>query len=205
MRVRRPDADDAVPPLLQEESGIGLRRRAGRRFRRAEVGDFRVGCRHFENRVAAGRDVHRLRPLVAAAAERERLVGFDGVVTGPELHLPGPVERGDDPPRRRSRRIVAYEKCIPRRRRRRAIRIGEHDPDAQHAERLPRQRRWQDEDQRPERQGSKQETSHQSGPGAFGSHNGLTESRYGHLSNVPRRGFERLQNPSVLSGYGSQR
>ena len=155
VRVRRPDADDAVPPLLQEEAGIGLRRRPGRRIGRAEVGDLRVGCRQIEDRVAAGRDVHRLHPLVAAAAERERLVGLDGVVPGPELHLHGPVERGDDAPRRRSRRIVADEERIPRRRRRRAIRIGEHDPDAQHAERLSRRRRWQDEDERRERQGSK--------------------------------------------------
>ena len=167
VRVRRPDADDAVPPLLQEESGIGLRRRTGRRIGRAEVGDLSVGCRQIEGRVAAGRDVHHLHPLVPAAAERERLVGLDGVIPGPELHLHGPVERGDDAPRRRTRRIVADEERIARRRRRRAIRIGEHDPDAQHAERLPRRRRWQDEDERRDCQGPKQETTHYSCPGAF--------------------------------------
>ena len=99
--------------------------------------DLRVGGRQIEDGVAAGRDVHRLRPLVPAAAERERLVGLDGVVPGPELHLDGPVERGDDAPRLRRRRIVADEERIARRRRRRAIRIGEHDPDAQHAEACP--------------------------------------------------------------------
>ena len=52
----------------------------------------------------------------ALAAERNRLVRFNRVVSGTQPHFRGPVRRRDDPPRRSARRIVADEQHVARHR-----------------------------------------------------------------------------------------
>ena len=142
----------------RSERGVGLQRRCGGRRRRRDGLDLRVvGCQ-LEDRVAAGDDVHHLRPLVGLAVERDRPVRFHRVVPWAQPHVGGAIQRRDDPPGRRARRVVADEQRMARHRRRLPLGVDQDNLYMKDAERLAggrlrdveKQRR---EDQRAEHHG----------------------------------------------------
>ena len=157
MGGRRPQGDDAVLPLRQEERGVGLQRRRGGRRRGGDGLDLRVVGGQLEDRVAAGDDVHHLRPLVGLALERDRPVRFHRVVPRTQPHVGGAIQRRDDPPRRRACRIVADEQRMARHRRRLPLGVDQDDLDMKDAERLAGGRARADEKERREEQRAEHE------------------------------------------------
>ena len=148
MSARGPDADDAVLPLRQEERGVGLYGRCGGRRRGCDRLDLRVVSCEFEHRVAAGSDVHHLRPLVGLALERDRPVRFHRVVAGTQPHVGGAVERRDHLSRRRAWRIVADEQHMARHRRCLPVGVHQDHLEMEDAERLAEGRARADEKER---------------------------------------------------------
>ena len=98
----------------------------GRRGRRGL--DLRVVGGQFEDGVAAGGDVHHLRPLIGLALERDRPVRLHGVVPGAQPHVGGAIQRRDDPPGRRAWRVVADEQRMARHRRRLPLGVDQRRP-----------------------------------------------------------------------------
>ena len=126
----------------QEERGIGLQRRCGG-GRGGDGLDLRVVGGQLEDRVAAGDDVHHLRPLVGLALERDRPVRLHRVVPGPQPHVGGAIQRRDDPARRRACRVVADEQRMARHRRRLLLGVDQDNLDVKDARapgRRPRER-----------------------------------------------------------------
>jgi len=95
--------------------------------------------------VAAGDDLHLLRPFVRLAAKRQGRVRLNRVRARTQVDVDGAIDLRDDSPRHCGRRIVADQERVARHRRHRSIAVDERHFDMEDARRLAGRRRSGDQ------------------------------------------------------------